>query len=209
MRGTLILWNLTVDVPGIIPACAGNTMVSALYQIFVRDHPRVCGEHSDVAIISGTLMGSSPRVRGTLGITNFPTFMAGIIPACAGNTNSIGLCRCPVGDHPRVCGEHGEYGEVWFAGTGSSPRVRGTPEVRCLRHVERGIIPACAGNTWSRSAPSSRRGDHPRVCGEHCDGRSRRSPHAGSSPRVRGTQGRFDRIGREDGIIPACAGNTL
>ena len=53
-------------VLGIIPAYAGNTGLCSDFQCFSGDHPRVCGEHSDVAIISGTLMGSSPRMRGTL-----------------------------------------------------------------------------------------------------------------------------------------------
>ena len=96
---------------------------------------------------------------------------------------------CWSGDHPRTCGEHGA-------------RSRRTPR----RHR---IIPAYAGSTLpdfvsfhlmsgssphTRGAPRGRsRGcpspkDHPRIRGEHPDGRS-----AGQ---------------RDDGIIPAYAGST-
>ena len=74
-------------------------------------------------------------------------FLAGIIPACAGNTPSLSLLHVGFGDHPRVCGEHSYRLIVASVEQGSSPRVRGT-----LHHAERlsdldGIIPACAGNT--------------------------------------------------------------
>ena len=91
------------------------------------------------------------------------------------------------------------------------PRMRGEHHVRRRRHrLELGIIPACAGNTRQQrlgawrirgSSPhargtrswckawSCRRGDHPRMRGEH-------PPPLGGRERV-------------SGIIPACAGNTL
>ena len=153
-------------------------------------------------------MGSSPRVRGTLLALCGLLVGSGIIPACAGNTASPSRPRTPRGDHPRVCGEHEisrTNSGVW---TGSSPRVRGTQQARRDGRRDRGIIPACAGNTLGETLTRGNPWDHPRVCGEHnaCD---LTAPLlAGSSPRVRGTPYKVVAAVCKTGIIPACAGNT-
>ena len=108
-----------------------------------------------------------------------------------------------------MCGEH-TYSNIeqsWIEG--SSPRVRGTPG-RARNGVGKlGIIPACAGNTSVGEDVESAIGDHPRVCGEHFDVLTDKGEKAGSSPRVRGTQGAWRDPHKRTGIIPACAGNTL
>ena len=97
----------TLQQMGIIPAYAGNTVCLPLYSPCLRDHPRVCGEHSGMAVNLLRPSGSSPRMRGTpCGNGNYRP-QAGIIPAYAGNTpENIGF-RTGTKDHPRVCGEHG------------------------------------------------------------------------------------------------------
>ena len=110
--------------------------------------------------------------------------------------------------HPRVCGEHYADESAYDTKNGSSPRVRGTrPDVYGLARTVR-FIPACAGNTRSRTIMRSQRTVHPRVCGEHSATSLCASALIGSSPRVRGT-----RLLRRGGLanrrfIPACAGNT-
>ena len=92
---------------GIIPAYAGNTDVADAEFLRHRDHPRVCGEHSNRVGDWFATLGSSPRMRGTRDVCNSGlavnqgssprmrgTLMArlhqhpraGIIPAYAGNT---------------------------------------------------------------------------------------------------------------------------
>ena len=108
-----------------------------------------------------------------------------------------------------MCGEHQSRLLTFPGRTGSSPRVRGTLHGQRLPGELHGIIPACAGNTFHHLPARRRCRDHPRVCGEH--GRRCADCYAdlGSSPRVRGTR-RDERPRRlQDGIIPACAGNTL
>ena len=59
--------NLTVDSVqniGIIPACAGSTMVTAAAHPRCRDHPRMCGEHDRGQRVARFSAGSSPHVRG-------------------------------------------------------------------------------------------------------------------------------------------------
>ena len=48
-----------------IPACAGNRQVSPLTQRTMTVHPRVRGEQNSAASYFATLLGSSPRARGT------------------------------------------------------------------------------------------------------------------------------------------------
>ena len=66
MRGTPIMGPAGTGLDGIIPAYAGNTVRMACLSSARRDHPRVCGEHSSVAVMEQPGMGSSPRMRGTL-----------------------------------------------------------------------------------------------------------------------------------------------
>ena len=50
-------------------------------------------------------MGSSPRVRGIGPPHPLMGVVAGIIPACAGNSAMARTSALIEGDHPRVCGE--------------------------------------------------------------------------------------------------------
>ena len=190
VRGTLPCSSPPAQTPGIIPACAGNTGSGAAALTDWRDHPRVCGEHASCSRTSSLTLGSSPRVRGTHLQQHEGIQRAGIIPACAGNTpkstRNSRMCR----DHPRVCGEHTVYRSFTSRLTGSSPRVRGTLDVPSRSSVSSGIIPACAGNTCRTACCGSSCRDHPRVCGEHYAGYKGNMKTTGSSPRVRGTQGR-------------------
>ena len=148
----------------------------------------MCGEHSVVIAAVRSDSGSSPHVRGTPCCFLVSSSAGGIIPACAGNTNSTNNPTGIVRDHPRMCGEHPRSSRGEDTRRGSSPHVRGTPMVVCRSWWLFGIIPACAGNTdygvWVSRASR------------------------GSSPHVRGT--RFFASASTDalGIIPACAGNT-
>ena len=189
VRGTPGKAHQQLPSPGIIPACAGNTLVVTSIMPWAWDHPRVCGEHDGkiVEIIAGT--GSSPRVRGTPGEKT---------------GDHVGQR-----DHPRVCGEHGIVMAVLAVGPGSSPRVRGTRDTPNNWRYSAGIIPACAGNTTPRRKRTCATRDHPRVCGEHASRFCQLAFIAGSSPRVRGTLHAGGGLDAKRGIIPACAGNTM
>ena len=193
---------------GIIPAYAGNTMMLKFIPSNFRDHPRVCGEHKRHDIPDTPCVGSSPRMRGTLGVPLIVVAGGRIIPAYAGNTPT----RTPSGtasrDHPRVCGEHVYVSNPDILDPGSSPRMRGT-RLRARRFAARfGIIPAYAGNTNCRSACVAPNRDHPRVCGEHSEWQRMFHTCPGSSPRMRGTPNPAILLGSSRGIIPAYAGNT-
>ncbi len=193
---------------GIIPACAGNTPKHGEPSVRRRDHPRVCGEHPLCSIAWHPQAGSSPRVRGTLRSMRSWFCRSRIIPACAGNTRRAARATASSRDHPRVCGEHSGVYVGRPNDLGSSPRVRGTRLARAGLQFQRGIIPACAGNTGSFAGSGPWRWDHPRVCGEHLHFPDGALGFRGSSPRVRGTHTGLAAFVIGVGIIPACAGNT-
>ena len=132
---------------GIIPAYAGNTRLSDLMKVREGDHPRVCGEHIDSENRVMFNPGSSPRMRGTRGLSLSATADFRIIPAYAGNTIPLRRFSRLDRDHPRVCGEHRTRSHASLYEAGSSPRMRGTRLVKNTGTRAAGIIPAYAGNT--------------------------------------------------------------
>ena len=66
VRGTPQCHRRETPQDRFIPACAGNTARRAALAVTGTVHPRVCGEHSLRAHRMWRIIGSSPRVRGTL-----------------------------------------------------------------------------------------------------------------------------------------------
>ena len=169
MRGALVGVLGVCEDLGIIPACAGSTFGGELVGEIRGDHPRMCGEHRSQVRLVAKRLGSSPHVRGAL---------------CCPRVQSMRLW-----DHPRMCGEHSEPTLPIAPRMGSSPHVRGAPPQIADNVLHPGIIPACAGSTWSLRSNFIR----DRV----------------SSPHVRGARPLPTCMMPFAGIIPACAGSTL
>ena len=137
--------------------------------------------------VAGTIIGSSPQVRGTFPQLQRRLGYLGLIPAGAGNIRSLRSATVSAWAHPRRCGEH------------SSSDHATTNKSR--------LIPAGAGNINLRPKTRTATRAHPRRCGEHVGPEGSSRVHVGSSPQVRGT---FDGVGAEQqvaGLIPAGAGN--
>ena len=66
VRGKPGLPDSTLRRPGITPAHAGKTQLRPFIELKVWDHPRVCGENLDKAMMKAAKGGSPPRVRGKL-----------------------------------------------------------------------------------------------------------------------------------------------
>ena len=147
-------------------------------------------------------------MRGARFCSDLLRQLFGIIPAYAGSTMDDKIAGIEVGDHPRVCGEHVTKAIPKDVDTGSSPRMRGAPVGELRVRAADGIIPAYAGSTRLSLVVRRPRGDHPRVCGEHCSLVSAVSIGRGSSPRMRGARGEGGKGARLLGIIPAYAGST-
>ena len=193
---------------GIIPACAGSTGRSTARRAGCRDHPRMRGEHRPGGLACHFTQESSPHARGAHGRHPSGRAAGGIIPACAGSTEtrSSGLTRC--WDHPRMRGEHDERSRPPSHAVGSSPYARGAPSSVKYPLPPGRIIPACAGSTRRTSRRAYGRRDHPRMRGEHIARLARQPMQLGSSPHARGAPLAAVRHRLERGIVPACAGST-
>ena len=66
LRGTLTGGIERIDWSGIIPALAGNIKPPQYDLNCCWDHPRACGEHINCETHFYRILGSSPRLRGTL-----------------------------------------------------------------------------------------------------------------------------------------------
>ena len=86
--------------------------------------------------------------------------------------------------------------------------MRGTGHLEAGGKKPRRFIPACAGNSFPKSATYVETAVHPRVCGEQTSDATTGSPDDGSSPRVRGTVPSADPPPARRRFIPACAGNS-
>ena len=135
LRGTRYTSRQYVPTGGIIPALAGNTICVGIVQARCGDHPRACGEHSTAASSIVSVLGSSPRLRGTRRLVMESFEPHGIIPALAGNTSCADWTRARPRDHPRACGEHSTAIRPSRPTMGSSPRLRGTPT--CIGKINR------------------------------------------------------------------------
>ena len=94
---------------GIIPADAGSTIRVGGGHIARVDHPRGCGEHQAMPFDPSTQSGSSPRMRGALGLAHRLLPTSRIIPADAGSTLACPSAYVNAEDHPRGCGEHNGF----------------------------------------------------------------------------------------------------
>ena len=105
MRGTPPPPSCRRDASRIIPAHAGNSGRREVRWYRLPDHPRACGELRALPSMIASVIGSSPRMRGTRFLLPSRVQPFRIIPAHAGNSR-MGACRSAgLSDHPRACGE--------------------------------------------------------------------------------------------------------
>ena len=71
----------------------------------------MCGEQLLAEHLHQHLIGSPPRVRGTVRVVQRRIESEGITPACAGNREAVAAGEDIIEDHPRVCGEQDIYND--------------------------------------------------------------------------------------------------
>ena len=171
-------------------------------------HPRGCGADGSSGGCGHYPQGSSPRVRGRRNVARQRNHATGLIPAGAGQTSESVQTGRGRRAHPRGCGADG-IRKAWnLVSKGSSPRVRGRPEVRSRHAAGMGLIPAGAGQTSGCGTRCSCRRAHPRGCGADNMIYSGLTREPGSSPRVRGRHEAGVYGCSPVGLIPAGAGQT-
>ena len=166
VRGKVVLPLAHALQPGITPARAGKSSKCCRRCYSARDHPRACGEKSEVGIYHSRSKGSPPRVRRKDTRFTRIEFQLGITPARAGKSGLDFGYMLHFWDHPRACGEKATENSVTPSILGSPPRVRGKGLSRRSRLPSPGITPARAGKRSSSSRLFCPLRDHPRACGE-------------------------------------------
>ena len=173
------------------------------------DHPRLRGEQPAAEKLFRWLRGSPPLARGTVVRVHFLRIIAGITPACAGNSPFLRGAKRPAWDHPRLRGEQSVLTRGKTPRVGSPPLARGTVYRTSPPRARGGITPACAGNSLLKKIEKRLRRDHPRLRGEQEEATISFGRREGSPPLARGT-GRANSAWLSlRGITPACAGNRI
>ena len=130
---------------GITPASAGKSLWAYHTSCSRWDHPRECGEKTNVPSINGLAFGSPPRVRGKVdGLFQSLTEIR-ITPASAGKRRRNRCMLQAPGDHPRECGEKLQCRVPTAISSGSPPRVRGKEGKEMIKNQQGRITPASAG----------------------------------------------------------------
>ena len=153
-------------------------------------------------------LGRSPRARGRLQRLRHAHRLRGSIPACAGETNTETRNETPGWVDPRVRGGDRQLRLRGVPCQGRSPRARGRPRSGVRTSVAAGSIPACAGETRTRSGRQRPAQVDPRVHGGDRQGSSAMGDPVGRSPRARGRPQVHQSGAGNPGSIPACAGET-
>ena len=169
-------------------------------------YPRVCGGTLDAHYRIQGFCGLSPRVRGNHVGTIADGFGSRSIPACAGEPSPGAVSSAAPRVYPRVCGGTAGLITRYSLIQGLSPRVRGNRFTAVLPLIEKGSIPACAGEPLPAEAGHVRTKVYPRVCGGTPQSRSLIHLAQGLSPRVRGNPTAPAEEEARLGSIPACAG---
>ena len=174
--------------------------------------PRIIPAHAGFTRwLSGTsrgFSGSSPHTRGLRPPSHTHTAGLRIIPAHAGFTALAQDHQILRADHPRTRGVYVMGYMSHPLSVGSSPHTRGLLRDGLLPEDRRGIIPAHAGFTMSRSTSPYSSADHPRTRGVYGTVSHPALVGDGSSPHTRGLRREHVPRAHAGGIIPAHAGFT-
>ena len=165
MRGIFSAMHRKNNPTGIIPAGAGHLLLCFAWSFNRWDHPRRCGAFTRSVGSKSKSSGSSPQVRGILGLLLSRQFRFGIIPAGAGHLRPRARQIRADSDHPRRCGAFSVCARVKVRVQGSSPQVRGISNICAGNTGYGGIIPAGAGHFKRSLSRQCSPGDHPRRCG--------------------------------------------
>ena len=191
-----------------IPAWAGETALAGTDGQRPGVYPRVGGGNPAGCTAKRRRRGLSPRGRGKLERFLHGSFLAGSIPAWAGETGCSPGGGCGGWVYPRVGGGNLSAGCWSGLELGLSPRGRGK---RCpaagMRAALRSI-PAWAGETRYAVGNAAPLGVYPRVGGGNLRDAFSVYADPGLSPRGRGKQCRRAWLSAPAGSIPAWAGET-
>ena len=110
---------------GITPAYAGKSSSFFAISSACWDHPRLCGEKPQTAVLFLRRSGSPPPMRGKAVSSLVSSTLSRITPAYAGKSCFARCHNYRRRDHPRLCGEKRATSGRSSRSTGSPPPMRG------------------------------------------------------------------------------------
>jgi len=150
-------------------------------------HPHACGELAIYSIVLLAVVGSSPRMWGTLLPKPAKLVVIRFIPTHVGNSFEITIECVTDKVHPHACGELNLAQWVYCTTLGSSPRMWGTLiGVGSVGFFD-WFIPTHVGNSGLFLSIPSMLPVHPHACGELEREQLPYTLEEGSSPRMWGT----------------------
>ena len=105
MRGKANIGDDIGDDFRITPAYAGKSEIRLQRVEPPWDHPRLCGEKISLLVLSTTILGSPPPMRGKDDDALTAFNKSRITPAYAGKSSIVSPSSAVDWDHPRLCGE--------------------------------------------------------------------------------------------------------
>ena len=148
MRGKVAGIAALIAIFGITPAYAGKSTSEHAFDVFPKDHPRLCGEKVCGVASGKTPIGSPPPMRGKVVCLCNMKRVIGITPAYAGKRTGL-ICKYPlVRDHPRLCGEKDRANKKMHVVQGSPPPMRGKEVIKATKNLPARITPAYAGKSF-------------------------------------------------------------
>ena len=185
-REPLILIVLVIGLFRITPAYAGTTYVEKCYLIRYKDHPRIRGNHYISAECIIAIIGSPPHTREPPKELTHKERVQRITPAYAGTTATLLINNQSARDHPRIRGNHRNFGANNYDILGSPPHTREPPQIQRRARRRYRITPAYAGTTRRINNALSDLQDHPRIRGNHKLSESELNNLTVDHPRIRG-----------------------
>ena len=208
MRGKVPSFLPVSAADGITPAYAGKRSRVDLCTTSSQDHPRLCGEKTEILFAHGCHLGSPPPMRGKAYRQKIRHHVLRITPAYAGKSIRRTTMRVLLRDHPRLCGEKRSSHSFKKLSMGSPPPMRGKVTRFTTQSHNARITPAYAGKSVSFCTTRYGLQDHPRLCGEKGIWNKFADTAAGSPPPMRG-KGSVMRVHSfNQRITPAYAGKS-
>ena len=170
--------------------------------------PRICGEKSVSKVETKLMPGLPPHMRGKGIAKTVNKVILRITPACAGKRTLWWRTATASWDHPRICGEKGNWDNGSNAGLGSPPHMRGKGQALLADDFGVGITPAYAGKRVALRSGCGTTRDHPRIYGEKPLYGVTLTAAVGSPPHMRGKVPSLRNDLARVGITPACAGKS-
>ena len=203
-----MICDVCINREGITPAYAGKSQCNTISAKNKKDHPRLCGEKSDMLEKITWNLGSPPPMRGKAQVYIGAGVTERITPAYAGKSFGTVRLISKSRDHPRLCGEKYNIRSIYGTRQGSPPPMRGKDEARRGALMTFRITPAYAGKSLRLSPTASSHEDHPRLCGEKQLHKLFKLHMSGSPPPMRGKASFRISSYHSGRITPAYAGKS-